>query len=153
MTTSKHIFVLCVRLCAVVVATHIAVSTAHASDARARADYMIHCQGCHLPDGSGFIGRVPDLGETLPLFLSEDGGREFLIQVPGSSQSALSDARLAGVLNWTIKTFSDGAPLASFVPYETKDITAVRHIRLDDVFATRDALIGHLEGPNGRTPE
>jgi len=140
-------------MCAVLFGTFIACGTAHASDARARADYMIHCQGCHVPDGSGFAGRVPDLRETLPLFLSVEGGREFLVQVPGSSQSALSDARLAGVLNWIIKSFSNDAPLASFVPYETTDITAVRSIRLDDVFATRDALIGHLEGQNGRSPE
>jgi len=153
MTIPKRINSLSVTMCAILVGALIACGTAHASDARARADYMIHCQGCHVPDGSGFVGRVPDLGETLPLFLSVDGGREFLIQVPGSSQSALSDARLAGVLNWIIKSFSNGALPASFVPYETTDITAVRSIRLDDVFATRDALIGHLEGQNGRSPE
>jgi len=153
MTTPKSLIGLWIRICATLFATFVASGTTHASDARARADYMIHCQGCHVPDGSGFVGRVPDLRATLPLFLSVEGGREFLIQVPGSSQSALSDVRLAGVLNWIIKSFSNGAPLTSFVPYKTTDITAVRSIRLDDVFATRNALIGHLEGQNGRTPE
>ena len=120
---------------------------------RARADYMIHCQGCHLPDGSGFVGRVPDMRITLPQLLSVEGGRAFLIQVPGSSQSALSDARLAGVLNWlvTSKTPDGGAP--GFRPYTAEEISTVRPDRLDNVFATREALIGHLERENGRTTE
>lgn len=120
---------------------------------RARADYMIHCQGCHLPDGSGFSGRVPDMRITLPQLLSVEGGRAFLIQVPGSSQSALSDARLAGVLNWlvTSKTLDGGGP--DFRPYTQEEVTAVRSDRLHDVFATREALIGHLERENGRTTE
>ena len=53
-------------------------SAALASDARARADYMIHCQGCHVPDGRGFPNKVPDMRATLPLLLSVEGGRAFL---------------------------------------------------------------------------
>lgn len=136
-----------------VLAALLVYDNAQASDTRARADYMIHCQGCHLPDGSGFPGRgVPDMRATLPLLLSVEGGREFLIQVPGSSQSALSDPRLAGVLNWLITTKTTDNSL-DFIPYSSQEISAVRHVRLDDVFATREALIGHLEGHNGRTPE
>ena len=28
---------------------------------RARIDYMLQCQGCHLPDGRGIAGAVPSL--------------------------------------------------------------------------------------------
>lgn len=124
-----------------------------AVEARARADYMIHCQGCHVQDGSGFPGKVPDLRETLPMLLSVEGGRAFLVRVPGSSQSALSDARLAGVLNWMVTTFGGEGLAPEFTPYQPDEVTQYRATRLHDVFATRNALIGHLEGTNGGTTE
>jgi len=128
-------------------------SNAPAGDARARADYMVHCQGCHVPDGRGFPGKVPDLRTTLPTLLSVKGGRAFLVRVPGSSQSALSDARLAGVLNWMIENLAEGEEITAFTPYQAEEVTRYRATRLDDVFATRDALIGHLEGTHGGTTE
>ncbi|PCJ70481.1 MAG: cytochrome C [Rhodobiaceae bacterium] len=128
-------------------------SPTSAGEARARADYMVHCQGCHVQDGSGFPGKVPDLRATLPLLISVEGGRAFLVRVPGSSQSALSDAGLAGVLNWMITNLTEGEEITGFTPYQPEEVTRYRATRLDDVFATRDALIGHLEGTDGRTTE
>ena len=56
--------------------------TANGTDP-AQADYMLNCQGCHLPDGQGFPARnVPPLNNHLGKFLHVDGGREFLVQVP-----------------------------------------------------------------------
>ncbi len=127
--------------------------TARAGDERARADYMIHCQGCHVQDGSGFEGRVPDLRETLPMLLSVEGGRAFLVRVPGSSQSALSDARLAGALNWMVKSTVKGVLASQFLPYQADEVTRYRATRLPNVLATREALIGHLEGADGGTSE
>lgn len=131
----------------------VASQPAQASDARARADYMIHCQGCHVPDGSGLPGKVPDLRASLPLLLSVDGGRAFLVQVPGSSMSALSDARLASTLNWMVRNFTDPATVQRFSDYTEAETDELRQKRLDDVFATRDALIGHLENTHGRQTE
>ena len=55
----------------------------------AQVDYMLNCQGCHLPDGSGFPARqVPDLRNRMGSFLSVPGGREYLVQVPGTAQTA-----------------------------------------------------------------
>lgn len=153
MTTHNNIPAFWLAVCAVLFVTLAPGKGAQAGDARARADYMIHCQGCHLPDGSGFVGRVPDMRTTLPLFLSVEGGREFLIQVPGSSQSALSDARLADVLNWLILTKTNLDGDTSFTPYTPEEVSAVRDIRLEDVFATRKTLIGRLEGQDGGTTE
>jgi len=36
-------------------------------------------------------------------FMRVDGGREYLAQVPGSSQSPLSDQETADLLNWMVK--------------------------------------------------
>lgn len=66
----------------------------------AQVDYMLNCQGCHLPDGSGFPARqVPDLRNRMGSFLSVPGGREYLVQVPGTAQTALPDSDLARLLN------------------------------------------------------
>ena len=83
----------------------------------AEADYMLNCQGCHLPDGSGFPARqVPDLRNQMGRFLSVPGGREFLVQVPGSAQTALNDADLARLLNWMLLRFSAAQLPANFGP-------------------------------------
>ena len=59
-------------------------------------DYALHCMGCHRQDGGGTEGKVPALKGSMGRFLSVPGGREFLVQVPGTSQSALSDAKSRG---------------------------------------------------------
>ena len=67
----------------------------NADDRQARINYMLNCQGCHTPDGSGAPGKVPSLKNFMGNFVQVEGGREFLIQVPGAAQSTLSDAELA----------------------------------------------------------
>jgi len=128
-------------------------SAVFAGEARARADYMIHCQGCHVPDGRGFPDKVPDMRATLPLLLSVEGGRAFLVQVPGSAMSALPNDRLAATLNWIVKNFTDDETVAVFADYTEQEVEQMRAVRLDNVFTTRDALIGHLENAHGGSTE
>lgn len=141
------------RLLCGVLGFGLTTSVALADDARARADYMIHCQGCHVPDGRGFPDKVPDMRATLPLLLSVEGGRAFLVQVPGSAMSTLPNDRLAGTLNWIVRNFTDEETVASFDEYTEQEVEQMRAVRLDDVFTTRDALIGHLENTHGGSTE
>ena len=67
-------------------------------------DYMKR-QGCHLPDGSGMANRGAVVAGTHGRLLTVDGGREFLVRVPGAAMSDLDDARLAAVLNWMLTQF------------------------------------------------
>ena len=53
-----------------------------------RVLYMLHCQGCHLADGTGSPGEVPSL-EKVGRFLGTPGGRAYLVQVPGAALSPL----------------------------------------------------------------
>jgi hypothetical protein len=53
--------------------------------------YMLQCRGCHRPDGAGTPGVVPPLAGFVGRFLGVPGGREFLVRVPGSAQSPLTD--------------------------------------------------------------
>ena len=111
----------------------------------AEADYMLNCQGCHLPNGSGFPARqVPDLRNQMGRFLSVPGGREFLVQVPGSAQSALNDADLARLLNWMLLRFSAAQLPADFQPYTAAEIGALRKQPLAQVSEVRSELLERI---------
>lgn len=105
-----------------------------------QVNYMTECQGCHLPDGSGMAGRVPSMKGEVQHFLAVPGGREFLVRVPGSANSKLSDADLAALLNWLLPKFG-GLSQAGFAPYTPQEVAAYRAQRLIDVSATRQALV------------
>jgi len=106
---------------------------------------MLQCQGCHLADGSGAPGSVPSLRDLVGRFLAVEGGREFLVRVPGSSQSALDDDRLAAVLNWLIREFDPSSATEGFVPFDAAEVARVRRPPLTDVEGERARLLAELE--------
>jgi hypothetical protein len=106
---------------------------------------MLQCQGCHLPDGGGTPGAVPALRGSLGAFLGVPGGREFLVRVPGSSQSPLSNARLAAVLNWMLREFDPEAVGVDFVPFTGEEVARLRRPPLTDVEGTRRGLVARIE--------
>jgi hypothetical protein len=105
-----------------------------------RINYMLQCMGCHTPDGSGEPGRVPSLKETLVPFASSAEGRRFLVQVPGASQSTLSDAELAKLLNWMIRDLSTAKP-ARFRHFTATEVAAYRRTPLVNVREARERLL------------
>lgn len=108
-------------------------------------DYMMNCQGCHLPNGEGYPMRdVPKLKDHMGKFLHVDGGREFLVQVPGSALSDLDSARLTAVLNWMLMTFSMGELPEEFRPYTKEEVEHLRRSPLIDVKGTRKELIERI---------
>lgn len=117
------------------------LDTAAAGNYTPKVNYTLHCQGCHLVDGSGTEGKVPALKNEVGRFLSVTGGREYLIQVPGTSQSPMSDAEIAEVLNWILENFSTDQLPADFVPYTTQEVSNVRLQPLTDVSAVREDLL------------
>ncbi|HSP97096.1 MAG TPA: c-type cytochrome [Candidatus Dormibacteraeota bacterium] len=114
----------------------------------ARADdaynYVMHCRGCHGPQGQGAPGGAPDLRDSVGRFLLVPGGREYLIRVPGTSDSELDDAQTAALLNWMVREFGPASVAADFVPFTTAEVTAHRRPPLLDVAATRAALLSAL---------
>jgi hypothetical protein len=121
------------------------VVEALAEDQAARNNYMLHCQGCHTPDGSGAPGKVPSLKGFMGHFLAVDGGREFLIRVPGAAQSALSDSELAAVSNWMLINFSGDQLPADFRPYTAPEVSALRADVLIDVASVRAGLVARMQ--------
>lgn len=113
---------------------------------RARIDYMLKCQGCHRPDGTGDLTTTPPLAGEVAGFLAVPEGREFLARVPGVASVDLNDERLAEVLNWTLYRFDSAHLPANFKPYTATEIGALRKapLRLDRA-DTRARLIARIE--------
>jgi hypothetical protein len=108
-------------------------------------DYMLHCQGCHLADGSGSPGSVPSL-QGLGRFLRTSRGREYLIRVPGGAQSPLSDAELAALLDWMVARFDPEAAAAGFARFDAAEVARWRRPPLTEVEALRASLLAELSG-------
>ena len=105
-------------------------------------NYTLQCMGCHTPDGSGIAERVPEIRSTLLPFAQMPEGRRFLVQVPGSAQSILSNAELAELLNWMIENLGRaGVQKAEFQRYTEQEVASYRSQTLVQVRATRERLL------------
>lgn len=113
---------------------------ASASAETPRANYLLSCMGCHKMDGSGTPDKVPSLKGEVAKFLHVEGGREFLIQVPGTSQSRLNDADTAEVLNYILRTFDPEHLSDDFTPYTEDEVAEHRGTQLVDAMARRAQL-------------
>ncbi len=111
--------------------------TAAADDNRAHFNYVIHCQGCHLPDAVGYLDKVPRMNNFLGYFLHSKEGREFIIRVPGVSMAALPDDEIAELMNWLIDTYSAEQRPAEFVPYTQSEVNTLRQSPEPDPLVTR----------------
>lgn len=104
-------------------------------------DYVMHCRGCHGPKGQGAEGGAPDLRGRVGRFLAVAGGREYLIRVPGTSQSELDDAATAALLNWLVREFDPAGVPEDFVPFTPAEVSAHRRPALLDPASTRAQLL------------
>lgn len=115
-----------------------------ADDRRAEVNYMLHCQGCHLPDAAGFDGRVPPMKDFVGYFLHSSEGRQFVVRVPGVAQSALSDDELAELVNWLLTRFSAEQLPAPFVPFTAAEVGKLRLDPEPDPEDTRTNILASI---------
>lgn len=125
----------------------LAASGALARDAA--TNFILHCQGCHTASGAGLEGKVPDMRATLVPMAMMPSGRRYLIQVPGVAQSNLSDMEIASVLNWMLRNLAAQKDIAEVELFTQDEVTKFRSLRLLDVRATRERLLGRIAA-NGR---
>lgn len=107
-------------------------------------DYMLHCMGCHGPSAQGVPGKVPALAQTLVQFMRSAAGRSYVLRVPGASNSMLTDAQLAEVLNWIAGHFGGDQLPASAAKFTAQEVAAHRHSPLASVQATRREVVKEL---------
>ncbi len=125
---------------AIVLAIGIAAA-ADADDQRARVNYTLHCQGCHLADAAGYANEVPRMEDFLGWFLHSGEGREFIIRVPGVATSALPDEQLAELMNWLLYTYSSKQLPVTFEPFSVAEVAALRAKVEPDPQATRMRIL------------
>lgn len=112
--------------------------------ALARQHWVLNCMGCHTATGGGIPGKVPPLANSLGYFTYVPAGREYVMRVPGASNSALSDQELADVLNWVLTTMNRDALPRDFKPYTADEVAAHRRPALSDVATVRARLVRAL---------
>ena len=116
--------------------------------ASAEFNYILHCQGCHLADGQATPGKIPPLVGA-GKFLAVEGGREFLVRVPGVSLSIIPDGELAELMNWMLYRFSAEDMPADFEPYTAEEVGRYRKDPLVEVERVRAGLLDdHAQRPN-----
>jgi len=106
-----------------------------------QANYMLNCMGCHLADGSGAAGKVPSVRDSMVVLSRSSAGRRYLVQVPGSSLSPLSDLELAQVLSWMVRNLSARAVPADFTDFTAAEVAGYRRAPLVNVRETRAQLL------------
>ena len=88
-------------------------------------DYLLHCSGCHVRDGSGSAeGRIPRLEGQIGHFMKLPEGRRFVVQVPGVMNSGLGNEDVEALMNWMIPHFAGASLDREFVPYSAGEIAA-----------------------------
>ena len=137
------------RLLFAAAAVSIFATVAHASP---QQDYILYCMGCHGPQAEGVPGKVPPLAHALGRYMRTPAGRNYILRVPGAANSVLTDAQLAGVLNWLAQTF-DAQELSSDVPlFSAAEVTSQRHSPLPSVLATRREVVRELAATGPAPP-
>jgi hypothetical protein len=111
-----------------------------AADEMARINYLLHCGGCHRPDGRGMPPEVPSLHGELGQLAGIPDGRRYLARVPGASQTPLSDSELASVLNWVLMAFNEDTLPDAFAPLSPDEVGQARADVLADPVRERDRI-------------
>jgi mono/diheme cytochrome c family protein len=132
--------------------TALALSLARPAAADPQVDYMLHCQGCHGPAGAGVAGQVPSFRGEVAKFVTVEGGREYLLRVPGTSQSELDDARTAELINWLLREFDEAHVPANFIAFTEAEVAAVRRPAYSDVALIRSRLRRLIAAREGEQP-
>lgn len=106
----------------------LAMATESPSTRSAQTMWMLNCQGCHRPDGSGIGSAVPPMPGIVARFLIVPGWREYLIRVPGVAASPLPDDSLAVLVNWMLEEFDPENIPDDFTPYTTEEVASLRKL-------------------------
>ena len=110
-----------------------------------RIDYILHCSGCHAQDGRGLENKgIPALKDQVGYFLRTDGGRAYLMQIPGLLSAGMPDARAADVTNYILARFSGASLQGNFVPYTAEEAKRYRESRPADIPGKRRILTTKL---------
>lgn len=109
-------------------------------------NFLHYCAGCHLPDGTGKPSKgIPNMQGVLGQFLRVEGGREFIIKVPGVSHTPLADSDVAALMNWLLDGMAQPSTPPNTPPYTAQEVTRLRSERMVDIPGTRKEIVERLK--------
>jgi hypothetical protein len=122
--------------------TSVAVSADHS----ASSNFIQYCSGCHGQDGrgGGATSGIPDLRNFVGAFAGDEGGRTYVLHVPGVVNTSLDDAEIAAVINYVMKTWGGTSLFPDFVPFTTREVIRRRARSVQDVVALRREIVQRL---------
>ncbi|WP_138381130.1 c-type cytochrome [Luteithermobacter gelatinilyticus] len=124
----------------------LASDAARAENATPEINWILNCQGCHRADASGVPGEVPSMKGEVAKFLLVEGGRDYLIRVPGVAFAALKDDEIAALVNWMLEVYDPDHLPEDFAPYTAEEVRRLRRIPLvNDAAEMRARLMHELE--------
>ncbi len=125
------------RSLSVAVLLLVAVGSTHADP---KVDYLLHCSGCHLPDGSSHAPLVPTLHDVIGRMVAKPAGRAYIVRVPGVSQAPINDEKLTEVINWMLTEFNSETLPKNFKPFTVREVSRARSRILADPLRYRAEL-------------
>jgi hypothetical protein len=124
----------------------------HAAAADPRTDYTLDCMGCHVANGAGVPGKVPDMRNSLVPLSRTAAGRRYLVEVPGVAQAPLSNAELASLLNWMVYHLSAVAVPQRFRAFTAEEVASYRQTPLVEVANLRQRLLAGSRKRSSHVP-
>lgn len=111
-----------------------------AAGPEAFTDYALHCSGCHGMSGLGAPqAGIPPFPDSIGKIASTDAGRTYIMHVPGVVANTLSDAEIAGVMNFVLERWGDGG-----TPFTAEEVTRRRAIPIGNVVDFRRVVVEEL---------
>lgn len=106
----------------------------------ARANYMLHCSGCHGMQGLGTVeGGIPAFPDSVGHIVGTEIGRTYVMHVPGVVANNMSDAQIAEVMNYIMDEWSEGG-----THFTEAEVTRRRAEPIGDVVAYRRKVVADL---------
>ena len=98
-----------------------------------QSDFVLACAGCHGVDGFSRSKLVPSLKGRVGYYLNLPEGRAYLSRLPNVAFSAMSDEKLAAVLNYMVFEIGAGSAPAGTKPYTAVEVGKLRKQPLTEV--------------------
>lgn len=99
---------------------------AEPAQAAGRANYILHCSGCHGMQGKGTVtGGIPAFPESVEHIAGYDNGRSYIMQVPGVITTDMGPAEIADVLNFILDEWGSADQDMSFTADEVASLRAL----------------------------